>query len=565
MSVPMKRRSILLLLLIALRSASAEEITTSDGQVFNTSTLKRSGGNIMVNVTVPGGGTIVMGVPVAKITKVAFIEPPELSKAKVAAEKGNAQEVISLTSDFVAKQGEFRDLPGSWWPEMARLRLLAFVSAGQDREAAELARQLGALKAPGFEDLSRGGCLFAPLASKDNEAVVVGAKLLPRIGGGQGSALAQLALGKALFAKKDFQGALRAFLTIKVFYPSQSLLQPPALFGAAYAYAGLNDQKRALQSLKDLLENYPASSRAAEAKKTIASELVVAPGITPASSASSTAETRVAGANDGEKSRLPVPPTGYEWQLVPELSDEFNGSDLDANKWERGGSGRKSQPPGLFDPKNVSVKDGMLRLVISSDIKAMTDVRNPKEDLWIRAAALSSKSKTAQQGYYEASVKASKMPATSSFRLQGNDMEINVATLIGHSPKRLGSRQMTMNTHYFKKEEGKDPSRLSKGSRYVMPSSPAEEFHVYGVWWKDADTVCFYHNGVKVAEIQPSGPFENTPQDIIFDAEPFPAEGLPSLQELADPLRNTMSVNWCRSWKLVKKGDSPAPSSPAKP
>lgn len=561
----MTRRSIILLLMIPLCSLSGEEITTSDGQVFNTSTLKRSGANIMVNVTVPGGGTIEMGVPVAKITKVAFTEPPELAKAKVAAAKGNPQEVISLTADFVNKQGDFKDLPGSWWPEMARLRLLALASSGEDRDAADLARQLGALKAPGFEDLSRGGCLFASLASKENEAVVVGAGSLPRIGGGQGSALAQLALGKALFAKKDFQGALRAFLTIKVFYPSQSLLQPPALFGAAYAYACLNDQKRALQSLKDLVENYPDSSRVREAKKVIASEMVVVPGITLALNASSTADVAVEGSNDGQKSKLPVPPAGYEWQLVPELSDEFNGPELDANKWDRGISGRKSLQPGFFDPKNVSVKEGKLRLLITSDIKSMTDVKNPKEDLWIRAAAVSSKSKTAQQGYYEASVKASKMPATSSFRLQGNDMEIDVATLIGNSPKRPGSRLMSMNTHYFKKEEGKDPSGLSKGGRYVMQSSPAEEFHVYGVWWKDADTVCFYHNGVKVAEIQPSCPFENNPQAIIFLAEPSPAEGLPTLQELMDPLKNAMDVDWCRSWKLIKKTEPKSSSTQAKP
>ncbi len=565
MSIPMKSRSILLLLMLGLCSASAEEITTSDGQVFNTSTLKRSGGNIMVNVAVPGGGTIEMGVPVAKITKVAFPEPNELAKAKAASAIGNAPEVISLTSDFVAKQGEFKDLPGSWWPDMARLRLLALVSAGQEREAAELARQLGSLKAPEFEALSRGGCLFAPLVSKDNEAVVIGAKSLPRTGGGQGSALAQLALGKALLAKRDFQGALRAFLTIKVFYPSVTLLQPPALFGAAYAYAGLNDQKRALQSLKDLSENYPKSSRVAEAKKIIASEMVVIPGITLPTTASSTAETRVEGANDGEKSRLPVPPAGYEWQLIPELSDEFNGPDLDPGKWDRGVSGRKATSPCFFDSKNVSVKDGKLRLVTTTEIKSITDVKNPKEDLWIRAAAVSSKSKSALQGYYEASVKAARLPIASSFWLQGNDMEIDVATLIGHSPKRPGSRQMVMNTHYLKKEEGKEPSSLSKGSRYMMPSGPAEEFHVYGVWWKDSDTMIFYHNGVKVAEIQPALPFENKPQMLIFDTGSFPGDGLPTVQELADPLKNTMEVSWCRSWKLVPKTGVKSQPSPAKP
>jgi TolA-binding protein len=95
----------------------------------------------------------------------------------------------------------------------------------------------------------------------------VGAKALPRLGGDQGSALAQLALGKALLQKKDFPGALRAFLTIKVFYPSLGLLQAPALAGAAESYQGLKDEKRAGQSYEDIVKVWPDSPQASVAKK----------------------------------------------------------------------------------------------------------------------------------------------------------------------------------------------------------------------------------------------------------------------------------------------------------
>jgi len=113
------------------------------------------------------------------------------------------------------------------------------------------------------------GALFGPVASGDTAAVVVGAKALPSIGGDAGSALAQLALGRALLAKKDFAGAIRAFLTIKVFYPSPALLQPAALLGAVKAYEGLKDDKRAARTLTEIVENYPASPQASEAKKMI--------------------------------------------------------------------------------------------------------------------------------------------------------------------------------------------------------------------------------------------------------------------------------------------------------
>ena len=245
----------------------AQDITTSDGQVLSSSSMRRSGATIMVKVNSAGGGQIEMGVPVARITKVAFPEPAELAKATASAEKCNTAEVLSLTDDYVAKNAEYKDLPGSWWPQMASMRLMALASAGKNAEASSLAGLIGASKATGSESLARSGTLFSPLALGDTAAVVVGAKAIPRIGGDQGSALAQLALGRALLLKKDSEGALRAFLTIKIFYPSATLLQPAALLGASSAYLCLKDEKRAVQSLHEVWELYPSSAQSPEAKK----------------------------------------------------------------------------------------------------------------------------------------------------------------------------------------------------------------------------------------------------------------------------------------------------------
>jgi TolA-binding protein len=95
----------------------------------------------------------------------------------------------------------------------------------------------------------------------------VGAKGLPAVGGDQGSALAQLALGQALYMKKDYPGALRAFLTIEVFYPSLGLLQPPALMGAANSYEGLGDKPRAIDTYDRIVSDWMNSPQVSEAKK----------------------------------------------------------------------------------------------------------------------------------------------------------------------------------------------------------------------------------------------------------------------------------------------------------
>lgn len=264
---PLVRYVLLLALAWSCQSLHAVEIIKSDGQVYTSSSIRRSGAMVMIKITTPEGGMIEMGIPATSITKVVLPEPPELTKALTAAASSSASEVITLTGDYVAKQAEFKDLPGSWWPEMARLRLLALAGTGKDADAATLAREVGAINTTDAGVLSRGGTLLANLQSGDNEAVVVGAKSLPRIGGGQGAALAQLALGRALLAKKDYQGALRAFLTIKVFYPSAALIQPAARIGAGQAYIGLKDEKRAVQSFREVSESYPASPLVPEAKK----------------------------------------------------------------------------------------------------------------------------------------------------------------------------------------------------------------------------------------------------------------------------------------------------------
>lgn len=258
-----------LLLVAAACALRAENVTTTDGQVFSNTTVRKVGSNIMIQMVMPGGGSMEMGLPIARIAKVSFTEPPELDKASDAADTSNAAEVLALTEAYVSKFGDLKEVPGSWWPQMARLRLFALASSGKDADAAALAREIGAINNPASESLARGGALFGPLASGDTAAVIVGAKSLPSVGGDAGSALAQLALGRALLAKKDYQAAIRAFLTIRVFYPSPALLQPAALLGAVKAYQGLKDDKRALRTLNEIVDNYPSSPQAPEAKKMI--------------------------------------------------------------------------------------------------------------------------------------------------------------------------------------------------------------------------------------------------------------------------------------------------------
>ena len=256
---------LILLLFIFSGRLAAEDVVTIEGQLYSNVTLRRAGALVMIKLPAAPGASagVEMGLPAARIAKVTFVRPPELDKAVVAAGKGDASQVISLTESYLASQAQFKDLPGSPWFEMARLRLLALAASGKDAQTVELARQISPLQFPGADSIAR----FGALGASDPDAVIAGANGLPKVADDMVTPLVQLALGRALLLKKDAVPALKTFLAIKVFSPSVDLLQAPALMGAAECYIRIKDPKRAAQSWGEIAVEWPDSPLAPEAKK----------------------------------------------------------------------------------------------------------------------------------------------------------------------------------------------------------------------------------------------------------------------------------------------------------
>jgi hypothetical protein len=247
---------------------------------------------------------------------------------------------------------------------------------------------------------------------------------------------------------------------------------------------------------------------------------------------------------------LPEPPTDYKWVPVPELSDEFDEVSLDTEKWQNFHPYWAGREPSQFDPQNVWIENGMLHLRSTTDIDNISEIDYPAVDIWVSSACVSSVQPTAHYGYFETRMKASLLSMTSSFWFQGKYSEIDVVEQLGAPKDQPGrSRYMLMNTHYY--PDGWESDKKTPVTRY-MDTGAGDEFHVYGIWWVDAQTIWFYHNGEKVAEVDTGGPFLE-PMYMFFDTEVFVWEGLPDVEALKDAYKNTMTVDWVRSWKLVKK------------
>jgi beta-glucanase (GH16 family) len=246
---------------------------------------------------------------------------------------------------------------------------------------------------------------------------------------------------------------------------------------------------------------------------------------------------------------LPKPPVGYAWELIPELTDEFNGSELDTAKWMPQHAYWEGRQPSRFDPANVSVRGGSLRLKSTTRISNLSEVKDPMKDVWVSAACVTSKAPTCSYGYYEARMKASLLSMTSSFWMQGKYSELDVVEQFGaplNEPSK--NRYMLTTTRYFK--GGWNMVRDAK-VRWRMPSGAGEKYHVYGIWWKDKGNVSLYHDGDEVAQMTLGGEFLE-PMYMFFDTEVFTWEGLPTIQSLKDEKKNTMEVDWVRSWRLKK-------------
>lgn len=145
----------------------------------------------------------------------------------------------------------------------------------------------------------------------------------------------------------------------------------------------------------------------------------------------------------------------------------------------------------------------------------------------------------------------------------GDYSEIDVIEHIGNASnpsKAWKAYEYHANTHVYGTQSGP-----SVGKGWTMPTRGRDEYHTYGFWWKDATNLWFYHNDVKVMEITPSVPFEEELR-LIFDTEVFPFStagvaniGLPLPENLNDDTKNTMKVDWVRTYELVEDS-SPLPS-----
>jgi beta-glucanase (GH16 family) len=205
----------------------------------------------------------------------------------------------------------------------------------------------------------------------------------------------------------------------------------------------------------------------------------------------------------------------------------------------------------------VSLKDGQLQ------------IRNrvldpPRGRFSIAGGAVVSKSKQAHYGYYEVRMRASKISMSSTFwfsnRADRSDslrtsQELDVQEAVGGGKRQPERRHfMHANTHYWARRNGKHGS-IAVGNKARISPPADEDFHVYGVWWVDANTIRFYHNGKYKFALHPDTSLDETPFDrpmqLNLVTETYDWETPPTPEELSDDAINATYYDWVRAYTLV--------------
>ncbi len=245
----------------------------------------------------------------------------------------------------------------------------------------------------------------------------------------------------------------------------------------------------------------------------------------------------------------PNPPAGFKWEVVNALTDEFNSGELDTNKWHDFNPDWVGRPPGMFEPAQVSVKGGYLRLKNSK-------VAETSERIYIHTGIVVSKKFQYAIGMYsECKLKAATDGTVTGFWFsKPRHAEIDVQEAIGfplNGQTNLTTVQRT-NTHYIPMGYGEE-----NGEIQVKKNSPTvdvgENFITYGVWWKDDRNIHFYNDtsrNTPVVETVTGGPFTD-PLRLRMDTEVQNWLGAPPAWRLNDNRRNTSLIDFVRTWKLV--------------
>lgn len=254
------------------------------------------------------------------------------------------------------------------------------------------------------------------------------------------------------------------------------------------------------------------------------------------------------------------------WALNKEVSDEFEGKELDRSKWFIEGEHGdyyiwKGRAPSQFVPHNVRVENGKLKLRTAWEPKyefiqesytdgAMGTAKYgeyKEEPMPVTTAAVITK-KRFLNGYMEVKSKSGNAAITAAFWGIGYEQELDVFEQMGN-PKK--GEKITATSSLATAHDWSPPAqRPTNVFQHVehLPYRTADDFHIYGADWGE-DYLSIYIDGQLVHHFTQDDVgldwVLNNPMEVWLDSEIFFWLGMPHKEEL--PV--DFEIEYLRVWQ----------------
>jgi hypothetical protein len=264
-----------------------------------------------------------------------------------------------------------------------------------------------------------------------------------------------------------------------------------------------------------------------------------------------------------------------DWIFNTVVSDEFDSTVLDKNKWQIQGengvykSNFIGRAPSQFSTKNANVEDGKLKILTKwepnfdfhpTKTQTVNGVVYKYEN--ITTAAVISKTQF-KYGYMEIKCKSANAQVTSSFWTTGTkSSELDMFEMFGgHKTNDAWRKRLKLNiiswdpsNHYYQ-QNGNGPVYTDN---IQVENNTADDFHVYGFDWT-SEYIKIYVDGVLHPDgtilkstltnngVNPEKWVTDTLYWIWFDSETFPWLGIPKESDLQVPAE--YQIEYIRVWQ----------------
>lgn len=187
------------------------------------------------------------------------------------------------------------------------------------------------------------------------------------------------------------------------------------------------------------------------------------------------------------------------WELMTDVSDEFESKSLNQDKWYPNNPGWKGREPTYFHESNVEIKDGYAVFSINQH----GDERLP-EGFTHSSGFLVSKTNHLY-GYYEARLKANASPWVFGFWMSNHApgwwTEIDICENCSYPEGK--EHNLNSNVHVFMspEDQGNVKEHFALPKKYYLPFDLGEDFHTWGIDWTE-EYIRFYFDGVLFREVE---------------------------------------------------------------